>query len=168
MNQGGSGSGATSRRHSVSMVELNAPGHNAQDDSARPTIFHAPTYSSSSLRLSDDDLVDEFGMLSLSKDGPGPSSSSAHPPGQLSSLPIYAPMSWSPLTPDRTSPYRPINLNIPSGTSLTSRQRFSSPSDRGLSSGTTPHTASSHCTVYSQHIPSQVRRHLDRYHRFRE
>ena len=41
-------------------------------------------------------------------------------------------MSWSPL------------INIPSGTSrFKSRQRFSSPSDRGLSAGTTPLIASS-------------------------
>ena len=116
------------------MVKFNAPGHIAQDESVHPTIFHASTYGSSGLRLSDDDLVDDFGVLSLSKDSPGPSSSSTHPPSQASSLPIYAPL----LTPDRTSPYQPINLNIPSGTSFTSLQRFSSPTDRGLSAGISP------------------------------
>ena len=47
-------------------------------------------------------------------------------------------MSRSPLSPDRVSPYQPINLNIPSGTSFTSRQRFGSPSDSGLSAGASP------------------------------
>ena len=88
--------------------------------------------------LDDDNLVSNFNMLSLSKYGPGPSSSSAHPPSQPSSLPIYAPMSRSPLSPDHMSPYQPINLNIPSGTSYTSRQRFGSPSDSGLSAGASP------------------------------
>ena len=88
--------------------------------------------------LDDNNLASDLNMLSLSKDGPGPSSSSAHPPSQPSSLPIYAPMSRSPLSPDRVSPYQPINLNIPSGTSYISRQRFSSPSDSGLSAGASP------------------------------
>jgi len=47
-------------------------------------------------------------------------------------------MSRSPLWPDHVSPYQPINLNIPSGTSFTSRQRFGSPSDSGLSAGASP------------------------------
>ena len=143
---GGGGSGTTSRRHSVSIVQprrpvvgFNAPGHDAQDESARPSVFHTSSYGGGGgLRLSDDDLADDFGAMSLSKDGPGPSSSSAHPPSQPSSLPIYAPMSRSPLSPDRVSPYQPINLNIPSGTSFTSRQRFGSPSDSGLSAGASP------------------------------
>ncbi|KAL4069145.1 PSP1 C-terminal conserved region-domain-containing protein [Scleroderma yunnanense] len=141
---GGGGSGTTSRRHSVSVVQprrpivgFNAPGHDAQDESARPSVFHASTFGRTGLMLSDDDLAADLGSLSLSTDGSGPSSS-AHPPSQPSSLPIYAPMSRSPLSPDRVSPYQPINLNIPSNTSFASRQRFGSPSDSGLSAGASP------------------------------
>lgn len=146
---GGGGSGTTSRRHSVSVVQprrpvvgFNAPGHDAQDESVRPSVFHASTFGGGrgGLMLSDDDLAADLGSLSLNKDGPGPSSSgsSVHPPSQPSSLPIYAPMSRSPLSPDRVSPYQPINLNIPSGTSFASRQRFGSPSDSGRSAGASP------------------------------
>ena len=125
---GGGGSGTTSRRHSVSIVQprrpvvgFNAPGHDAQDESARPSVFPTSTFGRGGLMLDDDDLASDLNMLSLSKDDPGPSPSTAHPPSQPSSLPIYAPMSRSPLSPDRVSPYQPINLNIPSGTSFTSR-----------------------------------------------
>lgn len=124
---GGGGSGMTSRRHRVSVVQLcrpavivfNAPGHDAQDESARPSVFYMPTCASSGLCLSDDDLADDFGALNI-KHNPGPSSSSAHPPSQPSSLPIDAPMSRSPLALDRVSSY-PINLNTPSTTSFASR-----------------------------------------------
>ncbi|KAI6097743.1 PSP1 C-terminal conserved region-domain-containing protein, partial [Pisolithus croceorrhizus] len=60
--------------------------------------------------------------------------SSAHPPSQPSSLPIYAPLSRSPLSSDRMSPYL-----TPTGTSFASRQRFGSPSDSDLSAGGSPH-----------------------------
>ncbi|KIO01155.1 hypothetical protein M404DRAFT_736569 [Pisolithus tinctorius Marx 270] len=144
---GGGGSGTTSRRHSVSVVQprrptvvgFNAPGHDTQDESAaaaRSNVFHGP-FGRGGLMFSDDDLADDLGSLSLSKDGPGPSSS-AHPPSQPSSLPIYAPLSRSPLSSDRISPYQHINLNIPTGTSFASRQRFGSPSDSGLSAGASP------------------------------
>jgi len=76
---GGGGSSTTNRRYSVSVVQprrptvvgFNAPEHNAQDESA-PSVFHTSTYGRGGLRLSDDDLADDFGALSLSKDGPGP------------------------------------------------------------------------------------------------
>ncbi|KIK15360.1 hypothetical protein PISMIDRAFT_16574 [Pisolithus microcarpus 441] len=87
--------------------------------------------------LSDNDLTADLGLLSLSKDGSGPSSS-VHPPNQPSLLPIYAPISRSPLSSDQISPYQCINLNIPTGTSFASRQRFGSPSDSGLSPGDSP------------------------------
>jgi len=119
------------------VVGFNAPEHNAQDESA-PSVFRSSNYGRSGLMLTDDDLASDLAMLSLNKDGPGPSSSFAHPPSQPSSPPIYAPMSWSPLSPDRVSPYQPINLNIPSGTSFTSRQRFGSSSHSGLSVGASP------------------------------
>ncbi|KIM50365.1 hypothetical protein SCLCIDRAFT_34368 [Scleroderma citrinum Foug A] len=85
--------------------------------SSRPSVFHAPTCGASGLRPLNDDLADDFGAL-VSKDSLGLSSSSTHPSSQPSSLPIYAPMSWSPLSPDRVSPYQLINLNVPSGTSF--------------------------------------------------
>ncbi|KAI5986743.1 hypothetical protein EDC04DRAFT_2873500 [Pisolithus marmoratus] len=139
---GGGGSGTTSRRHSVSVVQprwptvvgFNAPGHDTQDEStaaARSSVFHAPSFGRGGLMFSDDDLAADLGSLSLSKDG-SVSSSSAHPPSQPASLPIYAPLSRSPLTSDRISPYQHINLNIPTGTSFSSRQRFGSPSDSGF------------------------------------
>ncbi|KAF9242340.1 PSP1 C-terminal conserved region-domain-containing protein [Melanogaster broomeanus] len=142
---GGGGSGTTSRRHSVSVVQLrrpavmgfNAPGSDAQDESSHPGAFHTPSFGGrGGLMLSDDDLAADLGSLTMN-DGPGPSSST-HPPSQPSSLPIYAPMSRSPPSTDRVSPYQPINLNIPSGTSFASRQHFGSPSDSGLSTGGSP------------------------------
>ena len=140
---GGGGSGTTSRRHSVSVVQPRRPavvggfGSDAQDE-PRSNLFHTQTFGGrGGLMLSDDDLAADLGSLSI-KDGPGPSSST-HPPSQPSSLPIYAPMSRSPPTSDRVSPYKSMNLNIPSGTSFTSsRQHFGSPSDSGLSAGGSP------------------------------
>ena len=81
-------------------VGFNSPGHDAQDESAcqafstHPLIAAAPPAVG---RRSDD-----FGVLSLSEDSPGPSSSSAHPPSLPSSLPIYAPVSRSPLSLDES------------------------------------------------------------------
>jgi hypothetical protein len=142
---GGGGSGTTSRRHSVSVVlprrpvvGFSAPASDPQDENARPGVFHAQTFGGrGGLMLSDDDLAADLGSLSVI-DGPGPSSST-HPPSQPSSLPIYAPMSRSPPASDRVSPYKVMNLNIPSGTSFaSSRQHFGSPSDSGLSAGGSP------------------------------
>ncbi|KAI6016594.1 hypothetical protein PISMIDRAFT_13886 [Pisolithus microcarpus 441] len=138
----------TSRRHSVSVVQprqptiigFNAPGHDTQDESAagaHSCIFHAPLFGRGGFVLSDNDLAADLGSLSLSKDRSGPSSS-AHPPNQPSSLPIYAPVLRSPLSSDRISPYQCINLNILTGTSFASHQHFGSPSDSGLSAGDSP------------------------------
>ncbi|KAI6044352.1 PSP1 C-terminal conserved region-domain-containing protein [Pisolithus marmoratus] len=96
---GGGGSGTTSRRHSVSVVQprrptvvgFNAPGH----DTHTTRVFHAPSFGRGDLMFSDDDLAADLGSLSLSKDG-SLSSSSAHPPSQPASLPIYALLSRSP------------------------------------------------------------------------
>ncbi|KAI5986401.1 hypothetical protein EDD15DRAFT_2389916 [Pisolithus albus] len=131
---GGGGSGATSRRHSVSFVQprrptivgFNVPGHDTQDESAagaHSRVFHAPSFGRGGFVLSDDDLAADLGSLSLSKDVSGPSSS-AHPPSQPSSLPIYVPVSRSPLSSDRMSPYQRINLNIPTGTSFASHAQY--------------------------------------------
>ena len=136
---GGGGSGTTSRRHSVSVVQPRRPavvggfGSDPQDE-PRPNVFFG---GRGGLMLSDDDLAADLGSLSI-KDGPGPSSST-HPPSQPSSLPIYAPMSRSPPTSDRVSPFKSMNLNIPAAASFaSSRQHFGSPSDSGLSAGGSP------------------------------
>ncbi|KIK16582.1 hypothetical protein PISMIDRAFT_686211 [Pisolithus microcarpus 441] len=129
---GSGGSGTTSRHHSIS--------HNTQDESAagaHSRVFHAPSFGSGGFMLSDDDLATDLGSLSLSKDRSG-LLSSAHPLTQPSLLPIYAPVSRSPLSSDWISPYQRINLNIPTGTLFASHQRFGSPSDSGLSAGGSP------------------------------
>ena len=82
--------------------------------------------------------MNDFGALSLSKDGLGPSSLSIRPPSQPSPLPIYVPMSWSPLSQIIFRSISPSISTPPNGTSFTSRQRFGSPSDSGLSAGTHP------------------------------
>ena len=133
----GGGSGTTSRRHSVSVVQprrgvvgFNAPGVSADDEPSRPIQFFGQS-GHGGLLLSDEDLADDLNLLSLGKDGPGPvSSSSGLPPSQPSSLPIYAPHGRSP---ERFSPYQNLNLSIPGG-----RQALREPSDSGLSTGGSP------------------------------
>ena len=133
----GGGSGTTSRRHSVSVVQprrgvvgFNAPGVSADDEPARPIQFFGQS-GHGGLLLSDEDLADDLNLLSLGKDGPGPvSSSSGLPPSQPSSLPIYAPHGRSP---ERFSPYQNLNLSIPGG-----RRTLREPSDSGLSTGGSP------------------------------
>lgn len=139
-NTNGGGSGTTSRRHSVSVVQprrgivgFNAPGIGADDEPTRTPgqVFGQSSLGRGGLLLSDDDLASDLNMLSLGKDGPGPvSSSSGLPPSQPSSLPIYAPLSRSP---ERFSPYQNLNLTIPGG-----RQTLGEPNDSGLSSGGSP------------------------------
>ncbi|THH12853.1 hypothetical protein EW146_g7307 [Bondarzewia mesenterica] len=130
---GGGGSGTTSRRHSVSVVQprrgivgFNAPGVESPEETSRP--FPQSSYGRGGLLLSDEDLADDLGLLNINaKEGPGPVSSKL-PPSQPSSLPIYAPLSRSPPSADRVSPYQPLNLSIPSG-SYSSRTARGSPSD---------------------------------------
>jgi len=139
-NTNGGGSGTTSRRHSVSVVQprrgivgFSAPGIGADDEPTRTPgqVFGQSSLGRGGLLLSDDDLASDLNMLSLGKDGPGPvSSSSGLPPSQPSSLPIYAPLSRSP---ERFSPYQNLNLTIPGG-----RQALGEPNDSGLSSGGSP------------------------------
>jgi len=133
----GGGSGTTSRRHSVSVVQprrgvvgFNAPGVSGDDEPARPIQFFGQS-GRGGLLLSDEDLADDLSLLTLGKDGPGPvSSSSGLPPSQPSSLPIYAPHGRSP---ERFSPYQNLNLSIPGG-----RQTLREASDSGLSTGGSP------------------------------
>ncbi|KAI0825253.1 PSP1-domain-containing protein [Trametes gibbosa] len=143
---GGGGSGTTSRRHSVSVVQprrpivgFNAPSSDFQDfpeENTRPGNFHhSASYSGGGgLLLTDDDLASDLGMMSLNESGRPVTS--IQPPSQPSSLPIYAPLSRSPPSADRVSPYQALHLNIPPGSSFASRQAIvGSPSDSGLSGG---------------------------------
>ena len=139
----GGGSGTTSRRHSVSVVQprrgivgFSAPGVSGDDEPTRSSgqFFGQSTLGlggRGGLLLSDEDLAGDLTSLTLGKDSPGPvSSSSALPPSQPSSLPIYAPLGRSP---ERFSPYQNLNLTIPGG-----RQTLGEPNDSGLSSGGSP------------------------------
>jgi len=138
---GGGGSGTTSRRHSVSVVQprrgnivgFNAPGNDGPDEPSRPG-FSQSNFGRGGLMLSDDDLASDLGMLNLNP-SESPSSSSHQPTSQPTSLPIYAPLSRSPPSKDLVSPYQSINLTIPSGNTYISRQSHASPSDSGLSGG---------------------------------
>ncbi|KZS90365.1 PSP1-domain-containing protein [Sistotremastrum niveocremeum HHB9708] len=97
------GSGTTSRRHSVSVVQprrgvlgfTSADGHD--DNGYNGSITPRQPYKSNgnhhdhSTVVTEDDLASGLNMLSLNfKDGPGPSSSH-QPPSQPSSLPSYGP-----------------------------------------------------------------------------
>ncbi|KAI0307465.1 hypothetical protein B0F90DRAFT_11486 [Multifurca ochricompacta] len=138
-NANGGGSGTTSRRHSVSVVQprrgivgFSAPGVSVDDEPTRipDQFFSQSSLGRGGLLLSDEDLADDLNLLSLSKDGPGPVSTSVLPPSQPSSLPIYAPHGRSP---ERFSPYQNLNLSIPGG-----RQTLGEPNDSGMSAGGSP------------------------------
>lgn len=138
---GGTGSGTTSRRHSVSVVQprrgtmvgFNAPGSDSPEEHHRTTAFGSGFGGRSGLMLDDDDLASDLGALNLNpKDQGLPPSSSriVQPPSQPASLPIYAPLSRSPPSKELFHPM----LNIPSNSSTYSRQ-IRTPSDGGLSAG---------------------------------
>ncbi|KAH9927441.1 PSP1-domain-containing protein [Epithele typhae] len=121
---GGGGSGTTSRRHSVSVVQprrpivgFNAPNADMQDDGHAGSFAHQAS---------------DLGLMSMND---ARSVTSIQPPSQPSSLPIYAPLSRSPPTSDRVSPYQPLHLNIPGGggSSFSRQSIVGSPSDSGLS-----------------------------------
>ncbi|TCD68601.1 hypothetical protein EIP91_010392 [Steccherinum ochraceum] len=148
---GGGGSGTTSRRHSVSVVQPRRPivGFNApesdimEDNFSRQGAFHSAAYTNvggggggGGLLLTDDDLASDLGLLNLNVQEDRPRRTSLHqPPSQPSSLPIYAPLSRSPPSAaDRVSPYQALQLNIPPG-SYANRGAIGSPSDSGLSQG---------------------------------
>lgn len=146
---GGGGSGTTSRRHSVSVVQprrnigFNVPNNeDVETGSARPIgLTQASFVGRRGHGISDEDLASDLGMLEInSRSGHNASSShlqsTTYPPSQPASLPIYAPISRSPASRDVLSPYQQqgIKLSIPGGTSFTSRG-LRSPSDCG---GTSP------------------------------
>lgn len=136
---GGGGSGTTSRRHSVSVVQprrgnvvgFHAPGNDTVEEELSRSSFQ-PAYGRSGLLLSDDDLASDLGLLNINPNEPPPSSQ--HPPSQPSSLPIYAPLSRSPPSRDLMSTYQPINLSIPGGNTH-SRQTIGTPSEGDFSAG---------------------------------
>ncbi|CAL1696750.1 unnamed protein product [Somion occarium] len=138
----GGGSGTTSRRHSVSIVQprrptvvgFNAPESDVHEDSSHPRMYHQSSFNAGGLLLTDDDLASDLGLLNLNLDD-HQRTSLGQPPSQPSSLPIYAPLSRSPPSQDRVSPYQALHLNIPGGSSYASRQAIGSPSDSGLSAG---------------------------------
>ncbi|KAL0945639.1 hypothetical protein HGRIS_014793 [Hohenbuehelia grisea] len=139
---GGGGSGTTSRRHSVSVVQprrgnivgFNAPGSEDPEEPSRPA-FSQTGFSRGGLMLSDEELASDLGMLNL---GPSESLSPPQPPSQPASLPIYAPLSRSPPSADRISQYVSLNqLNEQLGSSY-SRQQLHTPSDNGPSNGSPP------------------------------
>lgn len=149
-DENGGGSGTTSRRHSVSIVQprrptvvgFNAPGADSDEPAlTRPGVFNSAFNSASGgasggLLLTDDDLASDLGALSLGYQDerirqPGT-------PSAPSSLPIYAPLSRSPPAPERLSPYQALHLNIPgpgNANSFAARQSVGSPSDSGFSAG---------------------------------
>ncbi|KAH9487332.1 hypothetical protein JR316_0001405 [Psilocybe cubensis] len=169
---GGGGSGTTSRRHSVSVVQprrgnivgFNAPllgGVDTSEDAPRPTFQSAYSGRGSGLLLSDDELASDLGLLNINPSDALPSSTSSHqhPPSQPSSLPIYAPLSRSPPSRDLMSNYQSINLTIPSGNNNNySRQPVGTPSDSGdYSSGGSPPRGlyDDHQYNVSRALPSQ-------------
>jgi hypothetical protein len=130
---GGGGSGTTSRRHSVSVVQprrgvmgFNAPDAGEIEESARAS---GGAFGRGKPKFTEDDLAGELGTLKLgSNEPPLSSSTSTQPPSQPASLPIYAPLSRSPPSRDLLSPYQPINnLGIPG--SYSSRQVAGTPSE---------------------------------------
>ncbi|KAI4526779.1 PSP1-domain-containing protein [Schizophyllum commune Tattone D] len=107
---GGGGSGTTSRRHSVSVVQprrgnivgFNAPGVSDGPDDV-PRSFAGGGGFGGGLMLSDDDLAADLGMLDLN----GPPKASQQPPSQPASMPVYTPISRSPPSQDH---YQPMNI----------------------------------------------------------
>jgi cell fate regulator YaaT (PSP1 superfamily) len=133
----GGGSGTTSRRHSVSVVQpRRAVGFAAPEDI--PTsiggghmdpLFEqgkSSFFGSGRLAIPDDELASDFNMLSLNlTDGPVPAPPHRPLPGsQPSSLPNYAPQSRgfsSPSAHDRSgSGFLPMNLPVPQAIDFTS------------------------------------------------
>ncbi|KAF9552698.1 PSP1-domain-containing protein [Agrocybe pediades] len=141
---GGGGSGTTSRRHSVSVVQprrgnivgFDAPGMDNTNDSPHSTFQSVyGNRGGSRLLLDEDELASDLGLLNINRNEPPPQSSSQHPPSQPSSLPIYAPLSRSPPSRDLMTNYQSINLSIPGGNSGYSRQPIGTPSDGDFSAG---------------------------------
>lgn len=129
---GGGGSGTTSRRHSVSVVQPRRGiiGFNAPDISDLDERTHAPgsAFGRSRLKLTDDDLASDLGMLNMGSNDAPTSATSSHFPNQPASLPIYAPLSRSPPSRDLLSPYQPIKKSGLPG-SYSAKRAIGTPSE---------------------------------------
>lgn len=130
----GGGSGTTSRRHSVSVVQgrrptivgFNAPGSDLDEPSHSS---FGQSYGGSGLLLTDDDLASDLGSLNLGGSGNGHLNGlSRGTTSQPSSLPIHAPISRAPAT-DRIA-YQQLNMNLPSNAAL--RHTIGSPVDNNV------------------------------------
>lgn len=137
-DENGGGSGTTSRRHSVSVVQPRRAnlGFLAQDspDDLPAGFTSSITRRGSSFVPNDDDLANELDVLTM---GSRPRvASNIQPPSQPSSLPVYAPLSRSPPARDI---YSSINLAIPASYA---RQR-GSPSELSTGGNSPPRSAAS-------------------------
>ena len=130
----GGGSGTTSRRHSVSVVQgrrptiigFNAPGSDLEEPSHGS---FGQSYGGSGLLLTDDDLASDLGSLNLGGSGNDHLNSlSRGTTSQPSSLPVHAPISRAPAT-DRIA-YQQLNINLPSNAAL--RHGIGSPVDNNV------------------------------------
>lgn len=147
-DEGGGGSGTTSRRHSVSVIARPRPsviGFNAPGLDPDEPVQHGRSagYSFSSassgggLLLTDDDLAGDLGLLSLGASthdtGRSPHLANTAAP---SSLPSGSGLARSPAY-ERLSPYQPLHLNIPGGPAGSYRGggALGSPSDSAFSGG---------------------------------
>jgi hypothetical protein len=130
----GGGSGTTSRRHSVSVVQgrrptivgFNAPGSDLDEPSHSS---FGQSYGGSGLLLTDDDLASDLDALSLGRGGNDHlNSHSRGTTSQPSSLPAHVPISRVPAT-DRIA-YQQLNMNLPSNAIL--RHNIGSPVDNNI------------------------------------
>ena len=131
----GGGSGTTSRRHSVSVVQgrrptiigFNAPGSDLEESSHGS---FGQSYGGSGLLLTDDDLASDLGSMNLGGGGTDHLNGglSRGTTSQPSSLPVHAPISRAPAT-DRIA-YQQLNMNLPSNAVL--RHSIGSPVDNNV------------------------------------
>ena len=128
----GGGSGTTSRRHSVSVVQgrrptvvgFNAPGSDSEEPSYKS---FGQSYGGSGLLLTDDDLASGLGSLNLGGND-HLNGLSRGTTSQPSSLPVHAPISRAPAT-DRIA-YQQLNMNLPGNAVL--RHSIGSPVDNNV------------------------------------
>lgn len=130
----GGGSGTTSRRHSVSVVQgrrptiigFNAPGNDLEEPSHGT---FGQSYGGSGLLLTDDDLASDLGSMNLGGGGNDHLNGlSRGTTSQPSSLPVHAPISRAPAT-DRIA-YQQLNMNLPGNAAL--RHGIGSPVDNNI------------------------------------
>ena len=130
----GGGSGTTSRRHSVSVVQGRRPtiiGFNApeSDSDEPPHSRFGQSYNNTGLLLTDDDLASDLGLLNIGEGGNDhPNGLSRGTTSQPSSLPIHAPITRAPAT-DRIV-YQQLNMNLASNVAL--RHSIGSPVDNNV------------------------------------